>query len=404
MGRTQPVADKAKGAVLSGEAEIGICPRCGSELVRSSTPTGKVCFRCPSCGGVAVTLPVLRESLDARSIAVLVQAARAAERAGCTCPGCGGRMSLLKVGDGKDKLEIDVCGRCLSVWCDKGEYETLAPPPKSRERSMRELLEQASPETHERYADALLESLPEEVSPADFDIGDILRDIARLVIGAPTLWRDVRPVTPLFTILLTLALPIVQACTYYRFHDLQTIGGYTIRFHSSYRDFWYLSASMAEKCGFALSAPLNALSFPFVQTSGRMALTCAFLLFLPLAAIERRVGHARFIVLFFTFTAASAIAHALFAAMGLATGYLCGIAPVGLGFLVYCSSAWPDLHIKGSLGLMSIYSGIVGLFLLLFPLLNASVLNFLSCGLGSIAACLTLGAILGSRARKRICV
>ena len=105
---------------------IGICPRCGRELVRSSTPTGKVCFRCPSCGGVAVTLPVLRESLDARSIAALTVAARAAEHAGCTCPGCGGRMTLLKVGDGRDKLEIDVCGRCLSVWCDNGEYETLA--------------------------------------------------------------------------------------------------------------------------------------------------------------------------------------------------------------------------------------------------------------------------------------
>ena len=50
---------------------IGICPRCGRELVRGSTPTGKVCFRCASCGGVAVTLPVLRESLDVRSIAAL---------------------------------------------------------------------------------------------------------------------------------------------------------------------------------------------------------------------------------------------------------------------------------------------------------------------------------------------
>ena len=93
-------------------------------------------------------------------------------------------MTLLKVGDGRDKLEIDVCGRCLSVWCDMGEYETLAPPPaaKSGERSMRELMEQSSPESRERYADALIESLPEEVSLDDFDIGDVLRDIARLII------------------------------------------------------------------------------------------------------------------------------------------------------------------------------------------------------------------------------
>jgi Zn-finger nucleic acid-binding protein len=176
-------------------------------------------------------------------------------------------MTLLKVGDGRDKLEIDVCGRCLSVWCDMGEYETLAPPPaaKSGERSMRELMEQSSPESRERYADALIESLPEEVSLDDFDIGDVLRDIARLIIGAPTLWRTVKPMSPLFTILLTLALPIAQACIYYRFHDLYSVGGYTMRFSATYRDFWYISASIAEKFGFALSAPLNALSFPFVQ-------------------------------------------------------------------------------------------------------------------------------------------
>ena len=55
------------------EKEIGFCPRCGRELVRGATPTGKVCFRCPSCGGMVVTLPVLRESLDAKSIAFMAE-------------------------------------------------------------------------------------------------------------------------------------------------------------------------------------------------------------------------------------------------------------------------------------------------------------------------------------------
>ena len=379
---------------------IGICPRCGRELVRSSTPTGKVCFRCASCGGVAVTLPVLRESLDVRSIAALTRSARAAEHAGCTCPGCGGSMSLLKVGDGKNKLEIDVCGRCLSVWCDKGEYETLAPPlPKSGERSMRsmrELVAQASPEARERYVAALLESLPEEVSPADFDIGEILRDIARLIIGVPTLWRTVKPVSPIFTILMTLALPVAQVCIYYQFHDLDAA-------YYRYRDFCPISASMAEKYGFDLSAPLNALTFPFVQTSGRMALIYASLLFIPLAAVERRIGHARFIGLFFAFVAVSSLAQAFFAKLGLTTGYLCGIVPIAIGFLTYTSYAWPDLRIKDQIGLMSVYSGIVGLFLLAFAMLDALALDFLSSGVGPIAACLALGAILGRRSRKLRC-
>ena len=314
-------------------------------------------------------------------------------------------MSLLKVADGRNKLEIDVCGRCLSVWCDNGEYEMLAPPPTTKpgEMAMRELLEQTSPEARERYADALMVSLPEEVSLDDFDIGDVLRDIARLIIGAPTLWRTVKPVSPLFTILLTLALPIAQACIYYRFHDLYAVGGYTMRFSATYRDFWYISASMAEKFGFALSAPLNALSFPFVQASGRIALICACVLFIPLAAIERRIGHVRFIGLFLAFVAVSAFAQALFEAIGLAAGSLCGISPIALGFLAYSSSAWPDLHIKGSFGLMSIYAGIVGLFLFVFPLLDAFTFEFLSCGVGSIAACIALGAILGCRARRRCC-
>jgi predicted exporter len=52
---------------------------------------------------------------------------------------------------------------------------------------------------------------------------------------------------------------------------------------------------------------------------------------------------------------------------------------------------------------MSVYSGIVGLLLLAFPMLNALALDFLSCGVGPIAACLALGAILGRRSRKLRC-
>ena len=311
-------------------------------------------------------------------------------------------MSLLQVGDGKDKLEIDVCGRCLSVWCDKGEYETLAPPsPKLGERSMRELVAQASPEARERYVDALAESLPEEVSPTDFDIGDVLRDIAHLIIGVPTLWRTVKPVSPIFTILLTLALPIVQACVFYDCHDITTnIAEVGFKGRVYYRDFWVLTETMAEKCGFCLSAPMNVFSFPFVQASGTMALICSLLLFMPVAAVERRIGHARFVGLFMAFMGASFLAHLLFAAIGLTTGCLCGIAPVAIGLLAYSSFAWPDLRIRNQLGLMSIYSGIVGLVLFMFPALYSLALDFLSCGVGPIAACLVLGAMLGRRSRK----
>ena len=49
---------------------------------------------------------------------------------------------------------------------------------------------------------------------------------------------------------------------------------------------------------------------------------------------------------------------------------------------------------------MSIYAGIVGLFLLAFLQLDIFVFDFLSFGVGPIAACLALGAIFGCRAKK----
>ena len=385
------------------EKDIGFCPRCGRELVRGATPTGKVCFRCPSCGGMAVTLPVLRESLDAKSIAALTRSARAAEHVGCLCPGCAGRMTLLKVGDGKDKLEIDVCGRCLSVWCDKGEYETLAPsaPPRPGEATMRQILERATPEARERYAASMLDSLPEEASLGDYEIGDILRDVARIVVGAPTLWRTVKPVSPIFTIALALALPVSHACVFYSYHDITTSIGMGCGVRGCYRDFWILTETMAEKCGFDISSPLAALTFPFVQMSGRAALLFAFLLFFPLATIERRAGHRRFIVLFLSFMAASVAAQVVFAGLGLSSGRLVGIVPIALGYMAYSSFAWPDLRVRDKVGLLSVYAWIVGLAMLFWVFLRSVACDYFSLGLGPIVACIALGAFLGQRSRKQ---
>ena len=93
------------------------------------------------------------------------------------------------------------------------------------------------------------------------------------------------------------------------------------------------------------------------------------------------------------------LAQTLFVAVGAASGRLVGIVPVALGFLAYSSFAWPDLRIKSPLGLMSIYSGTVGLALLVYALLGNSTREYLSIGVGAIAACIALGAFLGRRLR-----
>ena len=88
---------------------------------------------------------------------------------------------------------------------------------------------------------------------------------------------------------------------------------------------------------------------------------------LPLAIVERRVGHARF---------------------------------VGL-FLAYISFRWPDMRIKDRLGFMSIYAALAGLWLVLSALIGMlSRYDYMSLGLGPVLACLVLGAVLGCRGRK----
>ena len=69
-------------------------------------------------------------------------------------------------------------------------------------------------------------------------------------------------------------------------------------------------------------------------------------------------------------------------------------------FLSYLSFAWPDLRIRGSLGLMGTYVAIVALFVLLFPLLSAVAYDFISFGVVPIATCFMLGAFLGYHSRQ----
>ena len=70
----------------------------------------------------------------------------------------------------------------------------------------------------------------------------------------------------------------------------------------------------------------------------------AFLLFMPLATIERKAGHRRFIVLFLSFIAASVAAQVVFAGLGLSSGRLVGIVPIVLGYMAYSSLMylWDD--------------------------------------------------------------
>ena len=379
------------------------CPRCGTTLKRGFTPLHKVCSDCPTCGGRMVTLPLLSEGLGAKGGAALTRAAREAPKGGCRCPSCGNAMGLLKVEVDGRKIEIDVCDRCLSVWCDRGEFETLAPnrEPEKDKVSLHDLAMRASPEARERLAKAMLEEVPESVDePRDISPEDVVLDIVRLVVGAPTLWRTVRPVTPIFSILLTLALPIGQLMAFCAWHET----GFLIR-PAGYHRFWYLDDAMVKACGFEfVSSPGSVVTYPFLQTDGRFALLLAFMLFPVLTVLERKFGHARFLMMIAILWITSLVAHALQVVGDLrTTAYLCGIGPIALGAIACLHMAYPNLRFQWMKGcnIAGIYLFLVAMVLLMERYFGCLHVESYSFAFLALVSCGAVGAWLGHCQRKR---
>ena len=75
----------------------------------------------------------------------------------------------------------------------------------------------------------------------DISLEDVVPDIVRLAVGAPTLWRTVRPVTPIFSILLALALPIGPLMAFCAWHESEIfrLGFRTVRSCLPFCKIWY---------------------------------------------------------------------------------------------------------------------------------------------------------------------
>ncbi|MDD6030933.1 MAG: zf-TFIIB domain-containing protein [Kiritimatiellae bacterium] len=391
--------------------ETGSCPRCGRELVRGFSPQGKVQFDCPGCGGRAVTLPVLREGLGARGVGALAQAARTGEHVGCTCPGCGRDMTLLKVGVGEARVEIDVCACCLTVWCDRGEFEQVASappePPAASVPTMKGILAQASPEARERLAQAALRDLPEDVAASDYGPGDVLGDVVRLVAGAPTLWRGTRLATPLVSILLCGGILLLHAvCSL--LHGSEFTG------HAGRRDVMVLTPRMAEAWGLRGLDGLHAVfTSCFVQFSGTAAFCLAFGLLPVLFLLERRLGALRLAGLTASLWLLALVARLGDAACRAAPGYACGFFPIALGLCAFAVAAFPDARLKPGafagcvLGIsaprgvgLDLYAGVLAFLVLVLQLLGTASRDYLSLQLGEMFLIVIAGVVLGGRVRS----
>ena len=320
------------------------CPRCGTGLERSLTSAHKVCFDCPACGGRQITIPVLREALGNAGVAALTRVAHESKDVGCVCPGCGRQMRLVKVEIDGRKVLIDICGTCLSVWCDRGEFEALAPETDApvRAESMAEIARRASMEARENLAKSMLGSLPENAGAEDMDVVESLKDVVRLVAGMPNFWRTIRPVTPLFSVLLLAAIPALQLVFYLASRGTNgAVGG----LYRGGRDFACFDAGMAA-FGYAMTSFKTCFSFPFLQGSGFLSILQAFLLSPLFIVIERRSGHVMFLLLLALSWLGAIFSHSVVLLLGLSTGTLCGISSVVSGFAVFAVAAWSDVSVS----------------------------------------------------------
>lgn len=123
--QTKKAAKDKNGA--TAQATDAVCPKCGGKLVNSWTKSNKPCKVCQSCGGIAAKLLTIKKSFSDESFAQLKEMAKQLEPTGCVCPDCGSVMGIMNVVAGKRQIEIDVCSKCLTVWYDKNELESIVP-------------------------------------------------------------------------------------------------------------------------------------------------------------------------------------------------------------------------------------------------------------------------------------
>jgi len=103
---------------------MGTCPDCGAGLLASREADG-VRYPCPSCAGVAVTLPVLRRlATPARASELWLHSAQGPAE-GRACPFCGLALRTSTLGN----LRAGVCRTCEAVWLDAGALAQLTGNP-----------------------------------------------------------------------------------------------------------------------------------------------------------------------------------------------------------------------------------------------------------------------------------
>ena len=101
------------------------CPTC-NVLLQAQKLDGVRLWKCDSCGGFAISLPIVRKGLHTKTFKEIWQKLHMGEiEKGRPCPGCKKPLSVVEADGQGGSIMIDVCRSCHLLWFDDNEYSDL---------------------------------------------------------------------------------------------------------------------------------------------------------------------------------------------------------------------------------------------------------------------------------------
>ena len=101
------------------------CPTCNVSL-QAQKPDGIRLWKCASCGGFAISLPIVRKGMKKESFKKIWQQLSSGEvETGRPCPGCKNPLSVVEAEGQGGTIMIDVCRSCHILWFDDNEFSDL---------------------------------------------------------------------------------------------------------------------------------------------------------------------------------------------------------------------------------------------------------------------------------------
>ena len=101
------------------------CPTC-NVLLQAQKLEGIRLWKCGSCRGFAISLPIVRKGLNTETFKKIWQKLSAGEiETGRPCPGCKNPLSVVEADGQAGAIMIDVCRTCQILWFDDKEFSDL---------------------------------------------------------------------------------------------------------------------------------------------------------------------------------------------------------------------------------------------------------------------------------------